>query len=157
VFHKNGDIATVQLPQARSSGYRASLASHSDLALVIIWSDEPSRHAAASGSVDGAVSITRAAGAYLSKLRTRNDVELLRSPYDARKFMIGRSAIFLMLTSPTPIEGKPAADIACLAADLCEVLVLTYWAGRLEGREGRERSDYLVGRAQSPCRGFGVC
>jgi len=34
-----------------------------DLALVIIWSDEPSRHAAASGSVDGAVSITRAAGA----------------------------------------------------------------------------------------------
>jgi hypothetical protein len=78
----------------------------------MIWLDEPSRHAAASGSVDGPVSITRAAGAYLAKLRTRNDVELLRSPYDARKFMIGRSAIFLMLTSPTPIEGKPAAAIA---------------------------------------------
>ncbi len=54
----NGDIATVELKgSARSLGSRASLA------LVIIWSDEPSRHAAASGSVDGAVSITRAAGA----------------------------------------------------------------------------------------------
>ena len=84
----------------------------SDLALMIIWSHEHSRHAAASGSVEGAVSITRAAGAYLKKMRTRDDVELLRSPYDAWKFMIGRSAIFLMLTSPTPIEGKPAAAIA---------------------------------------------
>jgi hypothetical protein len=129
----------------------------SDLALMIIWSHEHSRHAAASGSVEGAVSITRAAGAYLKKMRTRDDVELLRSPYDAWKFMIGRSAIFLMLTSPTPIEGKPAADIACPAAVLCEVLVLTYLAGRLEGRGRPERSDDLVGRAQSPCRGFGVC